>query len=201
MSGAKKGGIASAAVLAILAAIYANEGGFVDHPSDPGGATNHGVTQAVARANGYTGDMRYFPRHCLGPQTACADEIYIDKYMKRPGFWPLIEIDPPIAKELIDSGVNLGPPKPSRWFQASINDLCSTALTVDGKVGPATRKAYGDCRANKGPSVCVAMLDKLDAKQKAEYARLVRVNPRLKVFYKGWVNHRIGNVDRRECGA
>ena len=30
-----------------------HEGGYSNHATDPGGATNHGVTQAVARANGY----------------------------------------------------------------------------------------------------------------------------------------------------
>src|SRR5665648_1301181 len=40
--------------------LLASEGGYSNHASDPGGATNHGVTQAVARANGYSGDMRDF---------------------------------------------------------------------------------------------------------------------------------------------
>jgi hypothetical protein len=31
-------------------------------------------------------------------------------------------------------------------------------------------------------------LNKLDAKQKAEYERLVRVNPKLRIFLRGWIN-------------
>ena len=38
------------------------EGGYVDHPADRGGKTIWGITEAVARANGYTGDMRAMPR-------------------------------------------------------------------------------------------------------------------------------------------
>ena len=41
--------------------LLGHEGGFVDHPKDPGGATRYGITQRVARANGYVGDMRNFP--------------------------------------------------------------------------------------------------------------------------------------------
>ena len=41
--------------------LLGHEGGFVDHPKDPGGATRYGITQRVARANGYEGDMRNLP--------------------------------------------------------------------------------------------------------------------------------------------
>ena len=38
------------------------EGGYSDHPADRGGPTRWGVTEAVARAHGYAGSMRHFPR-------------------------------------------------------------------------------------------------------------------------------------------
>ncbi|MDD3799362.1 MAG: glycosyl hydrolase 108 family protein [Novosphingobium sp.] len=201
MSKGKIIGGAIGAVAAILAGIYAHEGGYVNHPNDPGGPTRYGVTEQVARAAGYGGDMRHFPLHCTGSAETCADEIYIGRYMKQPGYWPLIVIEPAVAEELIDTAVNMGAPRPSKWFQQSINELCGTRLTVDGKVGPKTRSAYERCRSAKGPQVCVAMLDRLDARQLAEYDRLVRVNPSLKVFHRGWTRQRIGNVDRAKCAA
>ena len=36
--------------------LLGHEGGFVDHPKDPGGSTRYGITQRVARANGYEGE-------------------------------------------------------------------------------------------------------------------------------------------------
>ncbi len=39
----------------------AHEGGYVDNPADPGGATRYGVTERLARAYGYQGDMRVYP--------------------------------------------------------------------------------------------------------------------------------------------
>ena len=56
-----------ALVFAILTATFANEGGYVDHRDDPGGATNHGITEAVARGKGYTGSMRALKRECDFP--------------------------------------------------------------------------------------------------------------------------------------
>ncbi|HGV4401999.1 TPA: glycosyl hydrolase 108 family protein, partial [Klebsiella pneumoniae] len=42
----------------IIEGILGKEGGYVDHPSDKGGPTRWGITQTIARAHGYTGDMR-----------------------------------------------------------------------------------------------------------------------------------------------
>ena len=197
---AKRGGIVAATLAIILAGVYADEGGYVNHPSDPGGETNYGVTKSVARQAGYSGSMRYFPKQCTTDKPVCADKIYEQRYIRKPGYWPLLVIEPAVAEELVNTAVNMGPPRPSRWFQLSINALCNPIrVGVDGNVGPKTIGAYETCRAAKGPDLCVAMLDALDARQKAEYDRLVRVNPRLRVFYRGWINHRIGNVDRAKC--
>lgn len=187
----KRAGI-GAAVAAIIAAVFAVEGGFVDHPSDPGGATNMGITERVARKHGYSGDMRDLARDK-------AFAIYRKDYIERPGYLPLVEIDPAVAEEVIDTAVNMGPPRPSRYFQRAVNEVCNTSLTIDGKIGPATVKAWADCRANLGPVACVRMLDSLDRQQEAEYDRLVRVNPRLRVFRRGWQAHRVGNVSRERC--
>jgi lysozyme family protein len=186
-----KGSIA-VAVAAIIAAVVALEGGFVDHPSDPGGATRYGITEAVARQNGYTGPMSALPK-----QTAI--DIYRRQYIERPGFLPLVAIDAAVAEEVIDTGVNMGPARPTRFFRRAVNEVCGTTLPIVPNMDAVTVKAWGDCRANLGPRSCVAMLDSLDRQQRAEYDRLVRVNPRLRVFYRGWINHRIYNVNRARC--
>jgi hypothetical protein len=72
---------------------------------------------------------------------------------------------------------------------------------TDCKIGPKSVAAYRSLQVHLGRfDACVKTLDRLDAKQRAEYDRLVRVNPKLKVFHRGWINHRIGNVDRKTCG-
>ncbi|WP_019053566.1 glycoside hydrolase family 108 protein [Sphingobium xenophagum] len=194
MASKKQGGIAAAAI-AMIASVIAVEGGYVDHPNDPGGKTNMGITEQVARQEGYSGPMRTLPR-------SVAENVYYHRYLVGPGYAPLISIDAAVTEELFDTTVNMGRARPSRWFQQSINALCGTRLVADGRVGPATIKAYGDCQATFGAApLCVATLDRLDAQQSAEYDRLARVNPRLRVFLKGWKAHRVGNVDRAKCKA
>lgn len=183
----------AAAAIAMIAGVIAVEGGYVNHKADPGGETNMGITKRVAVENGYRGSMRQLPREV-------AESIYYDRYLVGPGFEPLIEADAAVTEELFDTTVNMGPARPSRWFQQSINSLCGARLAIDGRVGPGTVAAFKACQARLGPvRACTAFLDALDARQRAEYDRLVRVNPRLRVFHRGWVNHRVGNVDRRKC--
>jgi lysozyme family protein len=185
----------SAACACIIAATIALEGGYVNNPADPGGETNMGVTKRVAVAEGYTGPMRQLPRDV-------ATSIYFERYMVAPGYEPIVAIDAPVAEELFDTSVNMGASKPSRWFQQSITELCGISIVPDGKVGPVAIAAYSSCQARRGAtSLCVAMLNSLDGKQRAEYERLVRANPKLRRFLKGWLANRVGNVDRRKCGA
>ncbi|AXB75478.1 glycoside hydrolase family 108 protein [Novosphingobium sp. P6W] len=183
-----------AAALTIIGAAIALEGGYVNHKADPGGETNMGITVQVARENGYTGPMRTLPRNV-------AESIYYDRYLVAPGLAPLIVVDAAVTEELFDTTVNMGPARPSRWFQQAINAQCGTKLTVDGQIGPGTRKAFADCQKSRGATtLCLGTLTMLDVYQRAEYDRLVRVNSTLKAFHKGWIAHRIGNVDRRKCG-
>jgi lysozyme family protein len=191
---AKKGGI-PAVVLAMIAATMTIEGGYVNHPADPGGETNMGVTKQVAVANGYTGPMRQLPREV-------AQGIYYRRYIVAPGYEPLLSIDAAVTEELYDTAVNMGPARPSTWFQQSIDATCGAQLVVDGQIGAATINAYRACQTKIGASeLCRRMLEQLDAQQRGEYGRLVARNARLKVFYKGWVAKRIGNVDRRKCAV
>ena len=71
-------------------------------PTIAGGATRFGVTEAVARAHGYRGAMRYLPRDE-------ALSIYRRIYWLRPRFDAVAERAPRIAAELFDTGVNMGP--------------------------------------------------------------------------------------------
>lgn len=219
----KGAGVLAAIALAIGATLNL-EGGYVNDPVDPGGETNHGVTIGTARDFGFEGAMIDLKRDCdysievpaeiaelLDEETLeeisgdedgaepCAAQIYFEEYIERPGYVPLFLIDDAVASEVFDTAINMGPRRPSRFFQRAINSNCGTRLAVDGRIGPLTTEAWMHCRYRLGPRVCVAMLDDLDRQQRAEYLRLIRRNPALARFRNGWLNHRIGNVDRERC--
>jgi len=198
---ASKGAIGMA-IAVILAGVYAVEGGYVNDPRDPGGSTSYGVTEQVARDYGYRGDIRRFPQHCDGPATICADAVYVRSYIAAPGYMPLVEIEPAVAAELIDTAVNMGPRRPNRWYRLTMNVLGRTRLPDStAALGPADVTAYRMLQAKLGVvPACIATLDALDGRQAAEYRRLATANPKLRAFLKGWLRNRIGNVDRRSCG-
>jgi lysozyme family protein len=51
--------------------LIAREGRYSDHPFDRGGPTNWGITEAVARDNGYMGKMRDYCRAGMGKGKGC----------------------------------------------------------------------------------------------------------------------------------
>ena len=102
--------------------LLGHEGGFVDHPSDPGGATNFGITQAVARENGYFGDMRNMPAEF-------AKTVYRRKY------WDSVKADElpsGLRYAVFDAAVNSGPKQAVKWLQSAIG------ATEDGIIGGQT---------------------------------------------------------------
>lgn len=108
-----------------LKELLKHEGGYVNHPSDPGGETNYGVTKRVALSFGYTGDMQSIPMPLV-------EKIY------RQGYWDAIQADKlpdALRHHVFDAAVNSGPVQALKWLQEAIK------VTADGVLGPMTLKA------------------------------------------------------------
>lgn len=186
-------GISAAAVI-IIGAVLGLEGGYVNNPKDPGGATNHGVTEAVARDHGYSGPMKDLPKEK-------AVEIYYKDYIDKPGYNWVVDRSPALGQKLVDIGVNAGTGRASRWFQVGLNAYNRDAkdypdLQVDGQLGPATFQAYASLAKLRGETkACELMIKALEAQQGAHYLSLTK----LETFTVGWMDHRIGNVPTSQC--
>ena len=105
-----------------LEIILHHEGGYVNHPKDPGGETNLGVTKRVYEEHGGTKDMKDLTVEDVAP-------IY------KKGYWDKMKGDDlPSGLDLcvFDFGVNAGPGRGAKFLQKMIG------TTVDGGIGPMT---------------------------------------------------------------
>ena len=170
--------------------VIGREGGYSNHPADRGGPTRWGITEAVARAHGFAGDMRALPR-----EEAAA--IYRRIYWLRPGFDRVAEIAPRIAAELFDTGVNMGPEVAAGFVQRALNALNRGAsdypdISVDRRIGETTLAALRGFIARRGGSGEEVLLKAIEALQGERYLRLAEQRPANEVFLYGWLANRLG---------
>jgi len=169
----------------VLDDVLAKEGGYVNDPLDAGGETNHGITIATARANGYKGPMRDMPQ-------SVARDILFRRYVVAPGFDKVAVISAKIAAELVDTGVNMGPDTAGKILQRCLNSLNNNGrdfavLDVDGDVGKASRAALKVFLARRGDLGEARLLVLLNALQGERYVSLTETRAANKAFMFGWL--------------
>jgi lysozyme family protein len=167
------------------------EGGFVNHPADKGGPTRFGITEAVARAHGYSGAMAMLPR-----DEAVA--IYRRLYWLRPRFDEVAKRAPEVAAELFDTGANMGPAVAVTFLQRALTALNRNGkdypdLVPDGRAGPRTIAALdGFLEARGRRSGQRVLMRALEALQGERYLRLAERRPANEAFLYGWLASRMG---------
>lgn len=118
--------------------IVLREGGYVDDPDDPGGATNFGVTIHTMRRLGLDldGDGTVTARDVRLLTRDQAVEIFIEHYFNRPGIAGLPEC---LQASVFDMYVNAGG-NAVKILQRLLRDM-GLDVSVDGAIGPQTRRA------------------------------------------------------------
>ncbi|MCZ8182073.1 MAG: glycoside hydrolase family 108 protein [Beijerinckiaceae bacterium] len=146
-----------------LAFVLRHEGGFADHPADPGGATNLGITLATLSAwrgrAATVADLR-----ALTLDEAAA--IY------RARYWDAVAGDAlPAGLDLVifDAAVNSGPARAARWLQALL------AVPADGVIGPVTLAAAREAGT-------AGLIASFTARRQA----FVESLPAFRTFGRGW---------------
>lgn len=140
------------------------EGGFSDHPSDPGGATNYGVTHI--RYNQYRQQRGLAKRPVSKITKNEVNEIY------RKYYWDVVKGDDlPLGLDLavFDYAVNSGPRRAVKHLQGILG------VNVDGLLGPDTLKAIH--KSN------VSTLIKALCDRRLRFVRGLRI---YKSFGRGW---------------
>jgi lysozyme family protein len=149
---------------ACLAFVLSAEGGYVDDPLDPGGATNLGITLRVLSEWRHTAVTKEEVRNLTREE---AGAIY------RARYWNVVRGDDlPAGVDLLafDAGVNLGTGRSARMLQAAVG------VAQDGAIGPATLDAVGRQQDTAD------LISKLAAAREAYYRSL----PTFPHFGTGW---------------
>lgn len=145
--------------------IVAREGGYVNDPDDPGGATNFGVTIHTMRRLGLdlTGDGTVSVADVRALSRAQAVDIFITHYFERPR---IAEMPVALQPSLFDMYVNAGS-NAVKILQRMLRDM-GYAVAVDGAIGPQTLEAARDAAA---PDV-MALRDAYGVARRNYYFRL-----------------------------
>jgi len=158
--------------------VLAHEGGFVNHPADPGGATNYGLSLRFLRQVGVDvdqdGDVDVEDVRLLTREQA------VD--LLRVHFWTPGGYDAlpdAVAVKLLDLAYNTGPRQAHRLLQRALR-AAGRELVDDGVLGPKTRAAAQQV----APEVTRAALCSEAA---GFYRLLAEQRALLGVFLAGWL--------------
>jgi len=153
---------------AALKVVLKHEGGYVNHPRDPGGRTNLGVTQRVWEdwigRKATEADMR-----ALTPDTVAP--LYRKKY------WDKVranELPAGLDLHVFDFGVNAGPARAVRYLQIMLG------ASPDGIWGPATKRALDNYIQQYGLTKAINRYAEL----REQYYRQLRT---FDTFGRGWL--------------
>jgi len=115
--------------------IVAREGGYVDDPDDPGGATKYGVTVDTMRRLGLdlTNDGRVDREDVRVLTRAHAVSIFVEHYFRGPR---IDRLPAPLHATVFDMYVNAGA-NGIKILQRLLGDM-RVPVTVDGVIGPET---------------------------------------------------------------
>ena len=156
-----------------LSIVIGNEGGYVDHPNDKGGATNYGVTQAVFSR--YLSSIGMSERPVSSIRRSEVEAIY-HQYWKDACCARL-----PDGLDLIvyDMAINSGAGRAIKTLQKTLG------VDVDGICGRQTLDAlHEEIVAGGVMDVCHEYLEY----RREFYYKLVERDASQKVFLKGWLN-------------
>lgn len=167
------------------------EGDYADHPLDPGGKTRFGITEATARAYGYTGEM-------------CSLPLDLAKDIYRKGYWDsarLTEVPSQLlADNIFDCGVNCGVMTSVKFLQRALNVMNGRQkkwedIEVSGVLDTVTLKVLKKALSTKAMETALVKL--FNVLRGEYYIRIAERREANEVFMLGWVLHRL-QVEVRE---
>lgn len=154
----------------IVERVIKHEGGYVNHPSDPGGETNHGITKRTAQLHRYRGKMRDLP---LSKAKSIYHDIFtgagINELVETHGF--------ALGFQFADAVVNHGARGAAKILQAAVG------AKRDGVIGKKTLAAVDKLNATE-----------ITVKYLAARLKFYTSLKTFRVFGRGWCNRVSDNL-------
>ena len=161
-----------------IGVVLQHEGGFVNHKSDKGGPTKFGIT--IRTYSHYLGRPASL-QEVKDMNVETAREIYERNYYTGPRIHTL---PPPLRTVVLDMAINHGPRDAIKMLQRTINAAGFGPITVDGVLGPNTRKGVKKAISAMGNDFQNALVEE----RITFYERIVARDPSQRVFLDGWIN-------------
>ena len=160
--------------------VLRHEGGLTNDKNDPGGITNWGISlryikQAHIDPNG---DGKEDSSDIIHLTLTEADNIYYRQWFEKYHYGDIK--DQAVMTDILDFSINAGAKQCHKIVQRAINNISKTKVPVNGVLGQST----------------IALMNSLDSinlhqsinyEQKKFYRDIVKHNPHLQVFLKGWL--------------
>jgi len=140
--------------------VLRNEGGYINHPNDPGGETNYGIAK------------KFYPDLDIKNLTkAQATEIFYKDYWTPMNLEGIHDED--LVLQVFDFGVNAGIKTSIKVLQRIVK------VSDDGIIGPMTLEAINESE--------LPVYDIFKKRRKIFYMNLAARKPELEVFLNGWL--------------
>ena len=177
--------IANADIDRLIEDVIEREGDYVDHPADPDEPTLWGITQTVARRQGYMDDMRRL-------QQSDVAAIYKRLYWFVPAFDKIAETALKLTAELFDTCINMGTGTASGFLQRPLNALNRNGrdygdIEVDRHIGPATLLALNALLRKRGKGGKDLPFKAVETLQDAYYVQPAETRPSQEAFFE-WMD-------------
>lgn len=159
--------------------IIRHEGGYINNPNDPGGATRYGISlrwlKSIGLYGDINGDLHVDIKDIQALTLATAERFYQVYWWDHYGYG---RIDAQVlATKILDMAVNMGAPRAHRIVQTALG------AHPDGILGPNTLAGLN--AVSEAPLLLLARIQGLQA---AFYTGLVSNNSRLAEFLPGWIS-------------
>lgn len=164
----------------MIADIIAKEGGYVNHPADKGGPTNHGIT-AMSYAEYFKCHMDAVTIDMIKAITPpVAEKIYYTLYFVRPNIVSLPELIQPI---MLDMAVNHGRRGSIKILQKALVADGYSFSQPDGIIGERTLAAAAKAVTQIGQNFITSLVNC----RIACYDEIIENDPSQAVFRNGWI--------------